>query len=311
MAGKLQNALIFLIIVVTVVEDIIFSGVRQTQVFILEKASPLWRPCMSFRRLILQLLWVYAGLVFLSLLLALLGQVVPPILTPISTSVCFIFALLHAGYSLGWRRAVVFLALSFGVSLLFESLGVATGYVYGPYHYTDSLGPKFLELVPYLVPLAWFMMMYPSLVIADRLLPPQARWKSAALRRLAAAAVGGVIMTAWDLSLDPLMVASNHWVWDVKGVYFGVPLQNYWGWWLTAFIVFFIYQAVSRRLEVEAALPRPILSDGYLVTDYLVTAGGCVVIDSFIHLGGPALVGLFAIFPWVMAGYLQVNSSPN
>ncbi len=176
---------------------------------------------MSFRRLIVQLLWIYGGLVFLSLLLALLNQPVPPILTPISTSVCFIFALLHAGYNLGWRRAAAFLVIAFSVSLLLESLGVATGYVYGPYHYTDSLGPKFLGLVPYLVPLAWFMMMYPSLVIADRLLPAQADWKSETLRRLAAAALGGVIMTAWDLSLDPLMVASNHWVWDIQGVYFG------------------------------------------------------------------------------------------
>ncbi len=262
---------------------------------------------MSFRRLILQLLWVYGGLVFLSLLLALLNQPVPPILTPISTSVCFIFALLHAGYNLGWNRAVAFLVTAFSVSLLLESLGVATGYVYGPYHYTDSLGPKFLGLVPYLVPLAWFMMMYPSLVIADRLLPSQAGWKSGTLRRLAAAALGGVIMTAWDLSLDPLMVASNHWVWDIQGVYFGVPLQNYWGWWLTAFIVFFIYQEVSRRLNGRVARPSPVLSDGYLVTAYLVTAGGCVVIDAFIQLGGPALVGLFAIFPWVMAGYLKVS----
>ncbi len=264
---------------------------------------------MSFRRIIIQLLWVYGGLVFLSLLLALLNQPVPPILTPISTSVCFIFTLLHAGNNLGWSRAGVFLITAFSVSLFFESLGVATGYVYGPYHYTDSLGPKFLELVPYLVPLAWFMMMYPSLVIADRLLPPQAGWKSGALRRLAVAALGGIIMTAWDLSLDPLMVASNHWVWDVKGVYFGVPLQNYWGWWLTAFIVFYIYQEVSRRLAVKVARPRLVLSDGYLVTAYLVTAGGSVVIDAFIHLGGPALVGLFAIFPWVMAGYLKVQYS--
>jgi putative membrane protein len=192
---------------------------------------------------------------------------------------------------------------AFSVSLLFESLGVATGYVYGPYHYTNSLGLKFLGLVPYLVSLAWFMMMYPSLVIADRLLPAQTSWKSGLLRRLAAAALAGVIMTAWDLSLDPLMVAYNHWVWDVKGVYFGVPLQNYWGWWLTAFI----YQEVGRRLKGRVARPAPVLSDGYLVTAYLVTAGGSVVIDAFIQLGGPALVGLFAIFPWVMAGYLKVS----
>jgi putative membrane protein len=149
------------------------------------------------------------------------------------------------------------------------------------------------------------MMMYPSLVIADRLLPAQAHWESPPLRRLAAAGLGGVIMTAWDLSLEPLMVASNHWVWDAKGVYFGVPLQNYWGWWLTAFIVFFIYQEMGRWLEPSR--PEAVLIDEYLVTAYLVTAGGCVVIDSFIHLGGPALVGLFAILPWVMASYLKIH----
>ena len=257
---------------------------------------------MSLPRLTIQLLWIYSGLVFLSLLLALLGQSIPPVLTPLSTFVCFVFALLHASQRLGWKRAIAFLAISFGISLLFESLGVATGYIYGPYHYTDGLGPKFLGLVPFLIPLAWFMMMYPSLVIADRLLPEH--WESARLRRLATAALGGVIMTAWDLSLDPLMVASTHWVWEIKGSYFGVPLQNFVGWWLTAFVVFFIYQEVSRRLE-EPRIAQA-LSDGYLVTSYLVTAGGSVVIDSFIHLGGPALVGLFAIFPWVMAGYLRM-----
>jgi uncharacterized membrane protein len=264
---------------------------------------------MSLPRFTLQLLWIYTGLVFLSLLLALLGQPVPPVLTPLSTSICFVFALLHAGQRLGWKRATAFLVISFSVSLLFESLGVATGYVYGPYHYTETLGPKFLGLVPFLIPLAWFMMMYPSLVIADRLLPALTDWKSAWLRRLAVAALGGAIMTAWDLSLDPLMVASNHWVWEVKGSYFGVPLQNYWGWWLTAFVVFWMYQEADRRLEVS----RPVMAfyDGYLVTAYLVTAGGSVLIDSFIHLGGPALVGLFAIFPWVMAGYLKISGNPR
>jgi uncharacterized membrane protein len=100
-------------------------------------------------------------------------------------------------------------------------------------------------------------------------------------------------------------VASKHWVWDVKGVYFGVPLQNYWGWWLTAFLVFFLYQELSRQLKPARA--EPVVIDEYLVTAYLVTAGGSVVIDSFIHLGGPALVGLFAIAPWVMAGYSKMH----
>ncbi|PIZ25795.1 MAG: carotenoid biosynthesis protein, partial [Chloroflexi bacterium CG_4_10_14_0_8_um_filter_57_5] len=46
------------------------------------------------------------------------------------------FALVHACQREGWERALRLLALVFGVSLLFESVGVATGLIYGPYHYT-------------------------------------------------------------------------------------------------------------------------------------------------------------------------------
>ena len=52
---------------------------------------------MSMPRLTLRQFWVYGGLVFLSLLLALDGQPIPPIFFHRSPSICFIFALFHAG----------------------------------------------------------------------------------------------------------------------------------------------------------------------------------------------------------------------
>ena len=63
--------------------------------------------------------------------------------------------------------------------------------------------------------------------------------------RLSVAAVGAVIMTAWDLAMDPMMVAGEHWVWDVPGAYFGIPLQNYWGWWLTIFVTFILFRILG------------------------------------------------------------------
>ena len=82
------------------------------------------------------------------------------------------------------------------------------------------------------------MMSYPSFVIADRMVPPSwKRWQQI----LSVAAVGGLVMTAWDVIMDPIMVAGGNWVWDVKGAYFGIPLQNYWGWWLTIFTTFALY----------------------------------------------------------------------
>jgi uncharacterized membrane protein len=159
---------------------------------------------MTLRRITLAMLVLYVLLTIYPILSIALGVAPSRFLTPVSTLAGFTFALLHAGQREGWTRALRLLALVFAVSLLFESVGVATGLVYGSYHYTNKLGPLFLDLVPYLIPVAWFLMSYPSFVIADRLIPVDwKRWQ----RILSVAAVGGLAMTAWDLVMDPIMVA--------------------------------------------------------------------------------------------------------
>ena len=214
-------------------------------------------------------------------------------ITPVSTLLAFSFAILHSGLREGWRKTAFLAVIVFLTGLVFESVGVATGWVYGPYHYTDKLGVKFLGLVPFLIPLAWTMMMYPSLVISDGLIP---RAWGRGRRWLAVAALAGIIMTAWDLAMDPLMVSGGHWIWEVNGPYFGVPLQNYWGWWLTTFVALLIYQvAVSRIQAHPAGVP-----DRWAVGSYLITAASTVMVAGLTGLGGPALAGVFAMTPWLV-----------
>ncbi len=227
-----------------------------------------------------------------------IGASFPMILTPLTTMTGFFFALLHASQRLGWKNAMILLGLSFVVSLFFESLGVATGLVYGPYHYTDLLGPKFLGLVPYLIAAAWFMMMYPSFVIADRLIPISL---NKVQRMLCLASAGGLIMTAWDVVMDPIMVKAGHWVWETNGAYFGVPLQNYWGWWLTVFCVFMLYLLITGAHTGT----QDNKFDRMALTAYLVLAAGNCITAGMTGLGGPALAGFFAIIPWVSIGFFQ------
>ena len=248
------------------------------------------------QRITLILLSIYIILSAYTLLLSGLGQPPIEVLTPALSLIAFVFAVLHACRRIGWRRAVLLLALTFGVSLLFESVGVATGLVYGPYHYTAKLGYKFLGLVPLLIPAAWFMMMYPAYVMACRLVPSV--WKTWRWR-LGVAVLGGFAMTAWDLAMDPLMVAGGHWVWDIKGAYFGVPLQNYWGWWLTTFITFASFAWLANTSPQE-----PHAYDHQAVSSYAVTGLTTILYNMSIGLGGPGLVGLFAMLPWVLGTWL-------
>src|SRR5664279_3441727 len=121
--------------------------------------------------------WLWASIVFLALFVydgpvrgLLPGAGLPALPGGLNglTSLLVAFSVCHAAYALGPGHAAVFFVLSAVVSWLFEQSGVSTGAVYGPYHYTDVLGPK-LGDVPILIPGAWFMMIYPSYVIAGLL----------------------------------------------------------------------------------------------------------------------------------------------
>ncbi|GAP15254.1 predicted membrane protein [Longilinea arvoryzae] len=225
----------------------------------------------------------------------------PALLTPLTTLVTFAFAVLHAGGSLGWRRGIGPLVIVAVTGLAFESIGVATGAVYGPYHYTAKLGPKFLDLVPFLIPVAWFMMIYLSFRIANDLAD---RWGLRGFwQDLAAAGLGAVAMTACDLAMDPMMVAAGHWVWEKPGPYFGIPLQNFWGWWLTTFTALGLYGLLQRWL---GGRNRPLMTSAMPVIAYAAMGASTIAADFLIGLGGPGMVGIFAMLPWIGVGL-----SPN
>lgn len=223
------------------------------------------------------------------------------VLLPISALVAFSFAALHGVQRLGWKYLLLLLASTFLISLAFESVGVSTGLIYGSYHYTDKLGVKFLGLVPYLIPVAWFMVSYPSFIIAVRLFPTAPNlWTW----RLLVAAAGAAVMTAWDLAMDPMMVAGNHWIWDQAGEYFGIPVQNFWGWWLTIFISFLFFLVVG-RVTPDKLETKETSFEQLAILSYVIAGLSSIVMDFQIDLAGPAMVGLFSMAPWALLGWFS------
>lgn len=172
-----------------------------------------------------------------------------------------LFSLLHGGQMLGARRILLFFALSVVISFCFEEIGVRTGLVFGPYHYSDLLGPK-LSNVPLLIPLGWFMMIYPSWVVGSALLRGLDTRGPAGM--VALALTGALAMTGWDMVMDPPMIAGGNWIWEQGGPYFGVPLHNYFGWMLNLTVIYLVFGVAGRAVTddggyrfggVFAALP--------------------------------------------------------
>ena len=165
-------------------------------------------------------------------------------------------ALAHAAGRLGWRAALALLAAGALLSLAAELTGTSTGLPFGPYSYTSLLGWRVAGLVPFPIPLSWFYMVYCSLAILGRLLVPRDDLRT----RLAWAALGGLTLTAWDVSMDPAMsFATAHWLWHTRGFFYGMPLLNWFGWWLTGSVVAFAMVSIARPTRIAALVsPSPL-----------------------------------------------------
>jgi uncharacterized membrane protein len=179
-------------------------------------------------------------------------------------------SLTHAAVTRGTRYAAALLVIAGGIGLLAEVIGTATGVPFGAYHYVGGLGPQWAG-VPLIIPLAWVMMAYPALLVGRRLGRP--------------VLIGAAALAAWDLFLDPQMVAAGHWTFTGGGPRLnGIPLVNTLGWLLVAFLI----------MIALAAIPTPDrpTDDRIAYALYLWTyASSVLAAAAFFHRPGVALAG--------------------
>jgi uncharacterized membrane protein len=196
------------------------------------------------------------------------------VLITIATVVLFCAtSLIHAAVTAGARTALLLLLVAGGVGLLAEAVGTATGFPFGPYEYSGTLGWEVLA-VPVVIPLAWTMMAWPMLLLGRRLAAAMVgaldrsrglgERTAARVRVAATALLGGLAFASWDLYLDPQMTAAGHWVFaepepGLPGVP-GIPLTNYAGWVLVGVLMLALLDAVVPRTDVAERVPAALLA---------------------------------------------------
>jgi len=223
-----------------------------------------------------------------------------PTLGNIGFTLVFVtFSVSHCLACEGLRRTLLFFVLTAVISYVLEEVGVRSGLIYGPYHYGAMLGPK-LGSVPVLIPLAWFMMIYPSWIVARALLRDV---DTSSLAGLAAQAmIAAWVMSAWDTVMDPGMAAAGNWVWEHGGGYFGVPLRNYFGWLLTTFLVFLgaglLWRGKNKAAEVvDSFAALPILIYAFYALSYVTPRGiPALQVVALFAMGFPALLATVQVW---------------
>lgn len=253
------------------------------------------------------------GIIVLLVFVQFTGLLSGKLLLPLTTVVFFLFSLTHAIGTLGRRNALLLFGITFVVSLFFESFNLLTdGLFFGPLIYTHKLGFKLFELVPLLIPVTWFTVGYLSLLIAERAMGHSPLTPG---RMIKTALLAAIIMTAWDVGMDPMMVHKGYWIWKIDGYYFGIPLRNYLGWLVTSFCYFVMYTMAAKhwRPAPWGANPRRMTLLPPLA--YALMWLSTTIVNLDLGQTGAGIVGFLAMGPfalyWLSRAYKDRSSLSN
>lgn len=170
--------------------------------------------------------------------------------TPFAQLLAAIFiasAFAHAVASYGWRQALVLFIICIAITFAIENIGAATGVPFGRYHFEVGARLPHVGRIPIIVGPLWFGAGYFSWVVAATLLDGADRRLERPFNVVALPVVAAFVVTQWDLVMDPpTATIAKAWIWQDGGGDFGVPLSNYLGWLLTAFLFFLAFAVYLR-----------------------------------------------------------------
>jgi putative membrane protein len=203
----------------------------------------------------------------------------------------------YAYRTLGVWHWLGFMVPAISLSLCSELLGTSTGFPFGHYRYLSGLGYKIAGLVPFTIPLSWFYLGFSAYIIArvglSTLALPQ--W----LQNLGAIAIGAVLLTSWDFVLDPAMSQTTipFWIWEQPGAFFGMPYENFAGWFGTGCVFMTVATLIWQVQPVK--LPSQDLTLPFVM--YLGNFGFATVMSIGAGIYPPIFLGLLTgILPLIL-----------
>jgi putative membrane protein len=197
-----------------------------------------------------------------------------------------VFAWFHGAALYGIRGILAFFAACLIVGNIVENIGVRTGWPFGHYYFTGLMGPKFL-VVPILLGGAYIGMGYTSWIFG-RLILGKPTGSVSRAEIITTPLVAAFIMVAWDFSMDSIWSTVMHaWIWQEGGAYFGVPVSNFFGWYLNNFVIYLLF-AVYLRFQPVKIDSVPPLYWRLAIAFYAASAGGNLLL--LIPSPNPAVV---------------------
>jgi putative membrane protein len=148
-------------------------------------------------------------------------------------------------YQLGWRKSFSFLVAMYFLAFLAEYSSTRNGFPFGIYTYIDTTRTRELWVsnVPFWDSLSFVFLSYFSFLIAA--------WMRG-IRATETPLIGGLLMMLLDVVIDPVALRGEHWFlgkmyfYPDGGIYFGVTIANFIGWFLVGAFSQWIFQRLWR-----------------------------------------------------------------
>ncbi len=229
----------------------------------------------------------------------------------------FVSACLHGKERYGIKNIILFFIITWLISHFFEALSIQTGFPFGHYFYDKLAGPRLFQ-VPLIIMFAYFGTGYASWILAHILLG-QFGDRLAGKQIVLVPLVAAFIMVMWDVCMDPLSsTVYSLWVWKEGGLYFGVPLQNYFGWFLVVYLIYQIFAIYIAKYDVVDTSKQNLFSSKNFWRQAVAIYGiqGLTqLVDPFgasTHLeiyGSMALITVFTMMFVVFLALIKINAN--
>jgi putative membrane protein len=212
----------------------------------------------------------------------------------------------HMVLNFGKFYAFIFVLLSSGIGFLAEWIGLNFGLTFGGgYFYQNMLGPDIFG-VPLLVIIYWSVFIYTGYGLIDFIWPWKIEKRFLISKSFERAFFTAIAVITIDLIMDPLLVLLGKWSWPEGGIYFGIPWQNFRGWFLVSFFAIFLFEFFNKKKQQRF----------FTVRDFIPASGYCLIIFSFSLLALsqqlylPTLIGVLVSLPWIILAISKIKKRP-
>ncbi|MEP6703733.1 MAG: isopentenyl-diphosphate Delta-isomerase [Acidobacteriota bacterium] len=180
---------------------------------------------------------------------------------------------------LGWRDAATLFAVLGLFALFVETAAITTGLPYGHFGYSERLGYKLFDAVPWTVAFAWTPLILAAYSISAK---------------IGNSVVGRVLTTTFvllvfDLVIDAGAVYLGFWKYAGGGLFYGVPVSNFAGWLVSGLAGAIFMELMVSYLKPLLPVPVQLSSSAFFII-FFWTA-----VALFAGLTVPAVLGALVL----------------